>query len=58
MQVVFSKDISVQSQELAQQLRSEFVVSVRGKVVERASGTIIPKFPRAVMSFKLKSFLY
>ncbi len=45
MQVVFSKDISVQSQELAQQLRSEFVVSVRGKVVERASGTINTEIP-------------
>ena len=45
MQVVFSKDISVKAQELAQQLRSEFVIAVRGKVVERAPGTVNTDIP-------------
>jgi aspartyl-tRNA synthetase len=45
MQIVFSKDISTEAQSLAHQLRSEFVISVTGTVIERASGTINTEIP-------------
>lgn len=40
MQIVFSKDISNNAQELAHQLRSEYVISVTGTVIERTGNTI------------------
>src|SRR4030042_4272232 len=43
VQVVFNPGISPEAHEKAQSLRSEYVVSVRGKVVLRPSGTANPK---------------
>jgi aspartyl-tRNA synthetase len=40
MQIVFNRDISVAAHDTAHQLRSEFVIWVSGKVVERLPGTI------------------
>lgn len=40
MQVVFSPESGKEVHDLAHTLRSEFVISVQGKVVERAAGTI------------------
>src|SRR3989339_1128286 len=40
MQVVFNSDFNVQAHELAQQLRSEFVVLVSGKVIERDANLV------------------
>lgn len=40
MQVVFSPDFSTQAHEAAQALRSEFVISVSGKVIRRADHLI------------------
>lgn len=40
MQIVINKDTHKNVHEIAQHLRSEYVISVTGKVVERAPGTI------------------
>ncbi len=40
MQVVFSTDFNQQAHELAHTLRSEYVISVTGKIVERASNLV------------------
>ena len=40
MQIVFNSDFNVQAHELAQQLRSEFVILVSGKVIERDTNLI------------------
>ena len=40
MQLVFNPDFSSQAHELAHNLRSEFVISVKGNVVERSAETI------------------
>ena len=40
MQVVFSPDFNMQAHEAAQALRSEFVISVSGKVIRRADHLI------------------
>ena len=45
MQVVFSREFSAQAHELAHTLRSEFVISVTGTVVERAPNTINAELP-------------
>ncbi len=42
-QVVFGADSGVENQQLARSLRSEFVVSVSGKVAPRPEGTVNPK---------------
>lgn len=43
VQVVFNPEVNREVHEKAQFLRSEFVIAVRGKVVERPSGTVNPK---------------
>lgn len=40
MQVVFNPEISASAHQLAQELRSEYVISAYGEVVERAAGTV------------------
>jgi aspartyl-tRNA synthetase len=40
MQLVFNPDISTQAHEQAQALRSEYVIAVSGKVVERTAETV------------------
>ena len=43
VQVVFNPDISEEAIQLADQIRSEYVVAVKGKVVERDPETVNPK---------------
>lgn len=45
MQVVFNPDFSKEAHDIAHELRSEFVISVSGKVVERSQETINPNMP-------------
>jgi aspartyl-tRNA synthetase len=45
MQVVFNPDFNKKTHELAHELRSEYVISVSGKVVERSAETINPHMP-------------
>ena len=45
MQVVFNPDVSKEAHDISQSLRSEFVVSVRGKIVKRSKETINEKMP-------------
>lgn len=45
MQVVFNPDFSKDAHNLAQDLRSEFVISVTGKVIDRSKETINEKMP-------------
>jgi aspartyl-tRNA synthetase len=45
MQVVFNPDISAEAVSLADQVRSEYVVSVTGKVVKRSPDTVNPNIP-------------
>ncbi|MTI61332.1 MAG: aspartate--tRNA ligase [Firmicutes bacterium] len=45
VQVVFNPDIDEESFQLADQLRSEFVVAVKGKVEKRPEGNINPDLP-------------
>jgi aspartyl-tRNA synthetase len=40
MQVVFSSEFDKQAHELAHSLRSEYVIAVTGKVIERAAGLV------------------
>lgn len=42
VQIVFSSEIAEKAYELADSLRSEFVITVKGKVVERLEGNINP----------------
>ncbi|MBM4055732.1 MAG: aspartate--tRNA ligase [Planctomycetes bacterium] len=41
-QVVFNPDAAAESYKLAHQLRSEYVIAIKGKVVARPAGTINP----------------
>lgn len=45
LQVVFSPDVSGKAHELAHDLRSEFVISVSGKIRKRPEGTENPNMP-------------
>ena len=45
MQLVFNPDHGTQAHKLAHSLRGEFVISVRGKVVERSQATINDNLP-------------
>lgn len=45
MQIVFNPDFSKEAHELSASLRSEYVISVKGKVVYRAKDTINEKMP-------------
>jgi aspartyl-tRNA synthetase len=45
MQIVFSPEIDKKAYELANALRSEYVISVTGKVIERTTGTVNKDLP-------------
>ena len=45
MQLVFNPDISKEALELAHTLRNEYVISVRGKVINRSTETINENLP-------------
>ena len=44
-QVVFRKEASAEAHEVADSIRSEFVIAVRGKVENRIEGNVNPKLP-------------
>ncbi|MBF0289606.1 MAG: aspartate--tRNA ligase [SAR324 cluster bacterium] len=44
-QVVFKKEIDLASHELAESIRSEYVLAVRGQVSPREDGNVNPKLP-------------
>ncbi|WLR60675.1 aspartate--tRNA ligase [Guptibacillus hwajinpoensis] len=45
VQVVFNPDLSKEALELAEKVRSEYVLGITGKVVSRAEGTVNPNLP-------------
>ncbi|MFK3958297.1 aspartate--tRNA ligase [Guptibacillus hwajinpoensis] len=45
VQVVFNPDLSKEALELAEKVRSEYVLGITGKVVTRAEGTVNPNLP-------------
>ncbi len=53
MQIVFNRDISAQAHHTAQELRSEFVLTVSGNVVQRSASTINLEIPTG--SFELQA---
>ncbi len=55
MQLVFNPDFSKEAHLLAHQLRSEFVVAVRGTVVERAPQTINKELPTGAYELQVDS---
>jgi aspartyl-tRNA synthetase len=52
MQVVFNPDISAEAISIADQVRSEYVVSITGKVVKRSEDTINPNIPTGELEIK------
>lgn len=55
MQIVFSKDFDHATHDDAQDLRSEFVICVTGKVVERMAGTINNDLPTGKYELQVDS---
>jgi len=53
MQIVFNPDFNVETHKLAHSLRSEFVISVKGKVVERTPETINPNMPTGTLELQV-----
>lgn len=45
MQLVFNPEFSAEAQKIADQLRSEYVISVKGKVIHRADETVNLEIP-------------
>lgn len=56
-QVVFDPDAGAAMHELARGLRSEFVISVRGKVVARLEGKTNPKLPTGQIEVRATELL-
>lgn len=52
MQVVFNPDISAEAVSIADQVRSEYVVSITGKVVKRSSDTVNPNIATGELEVK------
>ncbi len=52
IQVVFNPDISAEAIQIADQVRSEYVVSITGRVVKRATETINPNIPTGELEIK------
>ncbi|MCH5583637.1 aspartate--tRNA ligase [Shimazuella sp. AN120528] len=52
MQVVFNPDISAEAVSIADQVRSEYVVSITGKVVKRSADTVNPNIPTGELEVK------
>ncbi len=52
VQVVFNPDVSQQALELAEKVRSEYVLEIEGTVVEREEGTINPNLPTGKIEVK------
>src|SRR5699024_9956319 len=45
VQIVFNPDYSKEALEIAEKLRSEFVIEVEGKVIKRDAETVNPNIP-------------
>ena len=45
VQAVFNPEVSVSGLKVAEELRSEYVVSLKGEVAQRPTGTENPKLP-------------
>jgi len=54
MQIVFNPDFDKQAHELAHTLRSEYVISVTGKVVERSSETVNKDMPTGALELQVE----
>jgi aspartyl-tRNA synthetase len=52
MQVVFNPDISAEAISIADQVRSEYVVSITGTVVKRSADTVNPNIPTGEIEIK------
>jgi aspartyl-tRNA synthetase len=52
IQVVFNPDISAEAVKLADQVRSEYVVSITGRVVKRKPDTVNPNLPTGELEMK------
>ncbi len=57
MQLVFNSAISQEAHDLAHSLRSEFVISVSGKVVERAPETINPALATGTLELHVEKLI-
>ncbi len=57
MQIVFNPDYSKESHEEAQSLRSEFVISVTGKVVKRSEETVNDKMSTGAFELQASSMI-
>lgn len=55
MQIVFNPDFSVQAHKDAHHLRSEYVISVTGKVVQRAAGTFNEELATGELELQVQS---
>ena len=56
MQIVFSPEIDAQAYTQAQTLRSEYVISVTGVVVQRAEGTVNHDLPTGKFELHAQTF--
>ncbi len=57
VQVVFSPEVSQRAHELAHELRSEFVITVRGVVRKRPAGTENPNIPTGFLELYAEDLL-
>ncbi len=55
VQVVFNPDLSKEALELAEKVRSEYVLGITGKVVSRAEGTVNPNLPTGAIEVHAES---
>ena len=58
VQIVFNPEVSKDALKIAEQLRSEFVVTVTGQVSQRPAGTENPKIPTAKLKSSLQKHRY
>ncbi len=53
VQIVFSQEINQRAHEIAEKLRSEYVIAVKGVVVARTPDTVNPKIPTGKIEVKV-----
>lgn len=54
MQIVFNPRISKESHQIAEKLRSEDVIGVKGTITRRSEDTVNPKIPTGTIELKVK----
>ncbi len=54
MQIVFNPELSTESHKVAEKLRSEDVIAVKGIITRRSEDTINPKIPTGTIELKVK----